>query len=133
MTEIKWNKRQQELIDRHIREREGKPSTSMLKILEWDTDFFEHYLNISAHPWKTGHIPPKYKELIYIALDASTTHLYSPGTRVHMQRALDQGVTREEILEVLEMTVAMGIHSCTESVPILDEVYQKWLTRQEGK
>ena len=130
--EKKWSKKQKELIQRHIKERQSEPTGSLLLILEWDPDFFEQYLNFSAHPWKKGVLPPKIKELIYIAVDAATTHLYLRGTRVHMRRALEQGATREEILEVLELTAAIGIHSCTEGVPILAEVYDKWVA-EKGK
>lgn len=44
-----------------------------------DLDFFEAYLNFSSVPWKEGPLEPKVKEFIYIAIDASTTHLYEPG------------------------------------------------------
>ena len=75
----KWSKQQEKLIKRHIDERQSMPSEMILKIIEWDPEFFEHYLNFSAHPWKKGVLPPKVKELIYIAIDAATTHLWEPG------------------------------------------------------
>ena len=58
-----------------------------------------------------------------IAINAATTHLYGPGVRRHMQNALKAGATREEILETIQLTTVMGIHSCNLAVPILmDEV-----------
>jgi alkylhydroperoxidase/carboxymuconolactone decarboxylase family protein YurZ len=88
-------------------------------LLELSPDFFEAYLNFSAVPWETGTLEPKIKELIYIAIDASTTHLYEPGLRQHIQNALRHGATRDEIMEVYELTSVLGIHTCTLGVPVL--------------
>jgi len=88
-------------------------------VLSLDADFFEAYLNLSAVPWRKGTLAPKVKEFIYIAIDASTTHLHAPGTRTHIRNALKQGATREEIMEVLQLISVLGIHSCTHGVPIL--------------
>lgn len=89
--------------------------------LRLDPDFFESYMHFSSVPWVHGTLPPKVRELIYVAIDASTTHLYDPGTRVHMQNALRHGATEGEIMEVLELTSVLGIHSATSGVPILME------------
>jgi Carboxymuconolactone decarboxylase family len=88
-------------------------------LLQLDPDFFEAYLGLSGLPWSQGKLEPKIKELIYIAVDASATHLYEPGIRQHVKNALDLGATKEEIMEVYELTAAVGIHSCTVGVPIL--------------
>jgi len=81
----------------------------------------EAYLAFRSVPLKNGPLPQKYKELIMIAINAATTHLYAPGVRRHMQNALKQGATREEILEVIQLTTVMGIHSCNLAIPILME------------
>ena len=128
----KWSEKQAELLQRHIEERRMLPSEGMQKVLEWDPEFFEHYLNFSAHPWKKGVLPPKVKEFIYIAVDATVTHLYEPGVRTHIRRALDQGATKEELLEVLELISVLGIHSCSMGVPALADKYDKWLA-EKGK
>lgn len=91
-------------------------------MLELDPDFFEAYVAFSAVPWKTGTLEPKEKELVYIAIDASTTHLYEPGLRQHIRGALGHGATREEIMEVFELTSVLGIHTCTLGVPVLTEI-----------
>ena len=62
-------------------------------------------------PGEHGTLPPKIKELIYVAIDASTTHLYDPGTRVHIANALRYGATRDEVMEVLQLTSVLGIHT----------------------
>lgn len=90
-------------------------------MLELDPEFFKAYLAFSGVPWKNGTLEPKIKELIYIAIDASTTHLYEPGLRQHIKNALGYGATREEIMEVYELTSVLGIHTCTLGVPVLLE------------
>jgi len=52
-------------------------------------------------PYARGPLEDKTKELILIAINAATTHLYGPGVRRHIQNALKLGATREEILQVI--------------------------------
>lgn len=111
---------QRALRDRFLEER-GYWSHIWEGLLEVDPEFFESYLNFSAVPWRKGVLEPKIRELIYTAIDASTTHLYEPGLRVHIRNALSYGATREEVMEVLELTSVLGIHTCTLGVPILLE------------
>ncbi len=90
-------------------------------LLTLDPEFFQAYLAFSAVPWKSGPLEPKFKELIYIAVDAATTHLYEPGLRQHIRNALKHGASKEEIMEVLELVSVLGIHACTLGVPVLLE------------
>jgi alkylhydroperoxidase/carboxymuconolactone decarboxylase family protein YurZ len=89
------------------------------QVLEMSPEFFETYCNFSSVPWKTGPLEPKVKAMIYIAMDIATTHLYLPGTRIHMANALKHGATKEELMEVLQIVSVLGIHSMTEGLPIL--------------
>lgn len=91
------------------------------KLQELDPDFLEAYLAFRSVPHREGPLPQKYKELIMIAINAATTHLYGPGVRRHMQNALKAGATKEEILETIQLTTVMGIHSCNLAIPILME------------
>jgi alkylhydroperoxidase/carboxymuconolactone decarboxylase family protein YurZ len=92
-------------------------------LLTLDTDFFEIFLEFSSHPWKHGTLDAKTKELIYIAIDASTTHLYEPGLRVHIRNAIKHGATKHEILEVYQLVSVLGMHTITMGVPaLLDEL-----------
>lgn len=88
---------------------------------EWDAEFMEAYLAFRNVPHRNGPLPPKVKELILIAINAATTHLYGPGIRRHMKNAIKLGATRDEILEVLQLTTVLGIHACNMGVPILAE------------
>ncbi|WP_255152054.1 carboxymuconolactone decarboxylase family protein [Halorarius halobius] len=94
-------------------------------VLKLDPGYFEAYLDFSAHPWNEGELDPKTKELVYIAIDVATTHLYLPGLRVHIQNALSYGASRKEIMEVFQLASVLGIHTITDSVPILMEVAEE--------
>lgn len=63
--------------------------------------------------------------LVSIALDASVTHMYPPGTRRHIKGALQAGATPEEIMTVLQICVSMGIQACAMGVPILTEELER--------
>jgi len=90
-----------------------------------DPDFIEAYLNFRSVPHRNGPLPPHIKELILIAINVATTHLYAPGARRHMQNALRMGATAEEILETIQLTTVMGIHAVNLAVPILCEELER--------
>ncbi len=92
---------------------------------EWDPEFLEAYLRLRNVPFRKGPLPKKIKELILIAINAATTHLYAPGVRRHIQNALQHGATREEIMEAIELTTVLGIHSSNLAVPILVEELER--------
>lgn len=88
---------------------------------QWDPAFMEAYVQLRNVPFRNGPLPRKYKELILIAINAATTHLYAPGVRRHIRNALQQGASRAEILEAIQLTTLLGIHACNLAVPILEE------------
>ena len=93
---------------------------------ELDPEFLEAYLAFRNVPQSQGPLEQKYKELILIAINAATTHLYGPGVRRHIQNALKAGASMEEILETIQLTTVMGIHSCNLAIPILMEEVSKF-------
>jgi alkylhydroperoxidase/carboxymuconolactone decarboxylase family protein YurZ len=119
--------RQQQVKDEFIRVR-GAWGATWESILRLDANFLEAYMNFSAVPWRKNHLDDKVKEFIYIAADAAATHLYVPGIAQHLKKAIEFGATREELMEVLELTSTLGIHACNLGVPILLEVLE-----EEGK
>ncbi len=116
--------RQRQLKETFVRER-GYWSDAWEQLLAVDPDFFAVYFDLSAVPWRRGELDPKVKELVYVAVDAATTHLFEPGIRVHVRRAIELGATREELLEVLQLTATMGIHAATTGVPVLLEALEE--------
>ena len=94
-----------------------------------DAEWMEKFLDMGTHSLRKGIIDPKTYELIAIAVDASCTHLYSPGVRRHIAKALDLGVAPEEIMAVLQLVAVLGIHSVALGAPILaDEMSQRGLS-----
>lgn len=100
------------------------PGWDLLK--ELDPDYLEAFLGFRAVPQRKGPLEQKYKEMIFIAINAATTHLHGPGVRRHIQNALRAGATKAEILEVIQLTTIMGIHSMTLAAPILQEEVEKF-------
>ena len=86
-----------------------------------DPSWTEKVIAMAIAPAVSGALDPKTIELIGIALDASCTHLYAPGVRRHIQRALKLGATREEITAVLQLACMQGLHSMCVGAPILLE------------
>ena len=72
-------------------------------------------------PMLAGVLDPKTVEFIAIAVDASCTHMYAPGVRRHIRKALDLGATQEEIAAVLQLISVLGIHTMSLGAPILQE------------
>jgi alkylhydroperoxidase/carboxymuconolactone decarboxylase family protein YurZ len=91
-------------------------------VLDLDHEFFGGYTDFSAYPYERGPLTAKEKEFLYIAFDTSTTHLYHPGLRVHIQNALDCGATRQEIMEVIEHTCTIGMQSIEVGLPLLADI-----------
>lgn len=91
------------------------------EIAELDPEWIEKFLDMATLPVRKGVLDPKTYELIAIAVDASCTHMYAPGTRRHIAKALDVGATPEEILAVLECVAVLGIHSVALGAPMLVE------------
>ena len=94
-------------------------------LADLDPDYLEAFLTFRSVPQTNGPLERKYKELIFIAINVATTHLWPSGVRRHIQNALEAGATKEEILEVMQLTSIMGIHSMALGVPILQEEAEK--------
>lgn len=88
---------------------------------ELDPSWTDDYLTSVIEPYESGVLSPKTVQLLCIAVDASCTHMFAPGVRRHIRAALDQGVTQEEIFEVLKLCTTVGIHSMNLALPILRE------------
>jgi alkylhydroperoxidase/carboxymuconolactone decarboxylase family protein YurZ len=89
-------------------------------IYELDPRWLEEFLAMGADMYN-GVLAPKLVELMAIAVDASCTHLYTPGIRRHIQRGLAEGATIEEIMEVLKLCAALGVDACELGTPILPQ------------
>ena len=86
-----------------------------------DPAWTEGFMAAAVKPMLAGVLDPKTVEFIAIAVDASCTHMYGPGVRRHIRKALDLGATREEIAAVLQLTSVLGIHTMSLGAPMLLE------------
>ena len=81
-------------------------------------------------PMVSGVLDAKTVEFLAIAVDASCTHMYAPGVRRHIRKALDLGATKEEIAAVLQCVSVLGIHTMSLGAPILLEELAAHAERQ---
>jgi len=88
---------------------------------ELDAAWTEKFMAMGVAPMLAGVLDAKTVEFIAIALDASCTHLYAPGVRRHIRKALELGATKEEIAAVLQLTSVLGIHTMSLGAPMLLE------------
>lgn len=86
-----------------------------------DPDWSEKFIAMGVTPMLKGVLDAKTVEFLAIAVDASCTHMYAPGVRRHIRRALELGATQEEITAVLQCVCVLGIHSMSLGAPILLE------------
>lgn len=91
------------------------------EMLRMAPEMFAAYTDFSSHPWRNGHVSPMLKELVYIAFDTSSTHLYPVGLKLHIENALSYGATPGQILEVMEIAVLIGMKSVLVGAPALLE------------
>jgi alkylhydroperoxidase/carboxymuconolactone decarboxylase family protein YurZ len=84
-----------------------------------DPAWTEAFMAMGTKPMLSGVLDPKVVEFIAIAVDASCTHLYAPGVRRHIRKALELGATKEEITAVLQCVSVLGIHTMSLGAPIL--------------
>ncbi|KAI0803743.1 AhpD-like protein [Xylaria sp. FL0064] len=97
-------------------------------LLRIDPAFFSASLSLASVPRRKSYLPHKEQALISLAVDCAATHLYAPGIREHVASAMKEGASRDEVLEVIELSSTLGIHACNIGVPLLVEVL-----KEEGK
>ena len=97
-----------------------------------DPEWTERFMAMGTKPMLSGVLDAKTIEFIAIAVDASCTHLYAPGVRRNIAKALDLGATPEEITAVLQLTSVLGIHTMSLGAPILHEELARRAALPEG-
>jgi alkylhydroperoxidase/carboxymuconolactone decarboxylase family protein YurZ len=75
-------------------------------LLEHCPEFLAADLDFQDGPAREGHLEPKVREFIYIAIDGAVSHLYASGLRRHIEDALRAGATKEEVLQVIMLATA---------------------------
>jgi alkylhydroperoxidase/carboxymuconolactone decarboxylase family protein YurZ len=97
----------------------GEWNPAWKEMAELDPLWLEKFMDMAMTPIAAGVLDPKTLEFLAIAVDASCTHMYAPGVRRHIRKALELGASKQEILAVLQCVAVLGIHSCALGVPIL--------------
>lgn len=110
----------------------GQWNTAWDPFYELSPGWTDKFFAFGASIYKSGLFTPRFIELMSIALDASYTHMYAPGTRRHIQGALKAGATPEEIMTVLQLCVSMGVQACAKGVPILAEELERNSAKQKA-
>lgn len=80
-------------------------------LLRFSPGGFEAFFDFCALPWRKATVPALTKELISIAVDATPSHRFLPGVRVHVGNALSLGCGRHALLEVLGIAARAPLHS----------------------
>lgn len=110
---------QQELWDRHVgddpfwKSFEAEMPGFLAAMLRLSPDQFEAFFVYCAVPWKSGQVRARLKELIAMASDATPTHRFLPGFRVHLANAIKLGAGRLAIERTLDLAAAAPLHSGT--------------------
>lgn len=115
------NEKQQELKDRFVKEN-GYWREDLEQSLKLDPEMFEGFLDYVKAFEEHGVLDAKTKELVYIAVNASPTAVNKEAMQLHIKKALEVGVSKEEIIEVFELVACLGIHSVTVGIPAINEV-----------
>jgi alkylhydroperoxidase/carboxymuconolactone decarboxylase family protein YurZ len=90
-------------------------------LLAVSPSFVQHYANYAGHPARTGPLTARMVELIYVGLDASSSHLFASGLHTHLQKARAVGATEADIFDVLHLVAVQGIASVGQAADILAE------------
>lgn len=82
----------------------------LLAMLRLSPDIFAGFFEFCALPWRSGKVRASVKELSALACDATPSHRFGPGFRVHLTNAIKLGVGRKAIFQVLDIAAAAPAH-----------------------
>jgi alkylhydroperoxidase/carboxymuconolactone decarboxylase family protein YurZ len=111
----------------------GQWNSAWDEFLEIAPVWTEAIIAVSLPVYTSGVLSTKLAELLSIAVDASITHMYAPGTRRHIKTALKLGATIEEIMEVLKICVAQGMQASNLGIPLLAAELQSTQLAEKGR
>jgi len=79
-------------------------------LLRLDPIAFDGFFQYCSLPWKTHTLSAMTKELMAMAVDATPTHRFLPGVRLHLRNALQLGAGRVAVLGALELAAKAAPH-----------------------
>ena len=120
MTEPHYTAEQLRLKQQYVAARGyWRPWTEAL--LRHSPEFLAAYARHGGYPAQHGPLSAMECELVYVALDASSTHLFASGLKLHIGLALQQGATPEQIAAVFHLATAQGLDGSLAGATILAE------------
>lgn len=90
-------------------------------LLRLDPEFLQTYGRYAGYSAEMGPLSPKMRELIYVALDGSASHLFRSGLALHLRLALREGATAREIVDVFRLATVQGLDGCHVGIGVLAE------------
>jgi alkylhydroperoxidase/carboxymuconolactone decarboxylase family protein YurZ len=81
--------------------------------------FVEGFLAYGEIPFGSGPLPERSKQLILIAVYASPVAPQPVPLRLHIRRALEIGVTAEDISDAMQLSSGIAIHTCVAAIPMV--------------
>jgi alkylhydroperoxidase/carboxymuconolactone decarboxylase family protein YurZ len=82
-------------------------------LLKLSPDLFTGFFAYCAIPWTSGTVRARTKELVAMAVDATPTHRFLPGFRVHLRNSLSLGAGRVAVMMTLDLAAAAAPHRGT--------------------
>lgn len=82
-------------------------------LLRLSPDTFSGFFDYCAIPWRSGSVRARTKELAALACDATPSHRFRPGFRVHLNNAIALGIGRRAIMQALDIAAAAPGHHGT--------------------
>src|SRR3546814_15774879 len=76
-----------------------------MRISDWSSDVCSSdlaCLDLMAAPSKSNTLDKCTRELIHVAINVACTHLNEEGTRRHIRRAIANGASKCELIEVVQ-------------------------------
>lgn len=83
-------------------------------MLRLSPDIFVGFFDYCAIPWRSGTVRAWIKELAALACDATPTHRFRPGFRVHLRNAIALNIGRLAIMQTLDIAAAAPVHAGTD-------------------
>jgi len=102
-------------------------ATSKDALFALSPDFLEAGTEFASVPFnrEKDELDLKTKELIYVAIDCTTSYFRQPALKAHITNALDCGATPEEIMNVFELASLMGGQTIMVGAEILGDPNNK--------
>lgn len=82
----------------------------LVNLLQASPQGFDAFFRYCAVPWQSAQLPALTKELLAMACDATPTHRYLPGMRLHLANARKLGAGSHAVLQALDIAAAAPPH-----------------------